>query len=140
MALSLGNDPSEFRCLPEELIERMGRFPDAYGQLEEIILWYGGRAREREERRILELADRVRPRDGQKVDPRAIAELNDLVNPRAGKAGVRPDQYIERLKAKHGRIESDNSRVTGHRDSHAGRPADGARVGGRPRPGAPRAG
>lgn len=93
LALSLGHDPSEFRCLPMELVERLDRHPDPMLQLHQIFDWYRRQAVRRENERLRDLERRAR---GGK-DKQAQAELDRELAKRAQERGTTPQEEFRRL-------------------------------------------
>lgn len=76
------------------MLERLDRFPDAYGQVEEIIRHYATAARRRENRRLLDIERRARG-----GDETARKELNEALSERARERGTTPQEELHRLLA-----------------------------------------
>lgn len=93
--MALGSEPSEFRCLPEEMLERLDRYPDPVGQLAEVFDHYGRIRRRREDERLWDQVQKAR------VPPyTGLDEVNAELDRRARERGTTPDEELDRLKKK----------------------------------------
>lgn len=117
-------------CLPEEMVERLDRYPDAAAQVYEVRRWYTGMALRREDQRILDL----NRRGFAGKDQSALDELEELLLPRAERNDTSVEEERRKVVAKYDRKPSrstdgdsgsDSPGSFGRRRRDAGHPATG---------------
>ena len=98
MYLALGTNISEFRCLPEELLTRLDRYPDAVGQVREIFDHYGRVHKRQEDDRLWKDVQKAK---GPPINDEVLVEVNRELDRRAEKRGTTPDEELDRLTRKY---------------------------------------